>query len=36
VYFGSKRIEAGVEILSSILNASFDPCNEAVVTGGRQ
>jgi len=31
VYLGSKRREAGVQILSSTANASFDPCNEAVV-----
>ena len=31
VYCGSKRREAGVQIWWRIANASFDPCNEAVV-----
>ena len=31
VNLGSKRREAGVTVLSKIFNASFDPCDEAVV-----
>lgn len=31
VYLGSKRSDAGVQRLSRIANASFDPCTEAVV-----
>ena len=31
VYLGSKRSDAGVQRLSRIANASFDPCMEAVV-----
>jgi hypothetical protein len=31
VNLGLKRIDAGVQILSKIVNASFDPCDEAVV-----
>ena len=31
VNLGSKRMDAGVDILSKIFNASFDPCDEAVV-----
>lgn len=35
VNLGSKRMEAGVQILSRICNASFDPYDEAVVKVGQ-
>jgi hypothetical protein len=33
VNLGSKRSEAGVQILFRMSNASFDPCSSAVVKG---